>query len=238
MGSSVNKHTKLSTESDSRQTELRAILHELGQPLTAVRCFGLSALNQIEDATLDLAELRATIDKLVCASNLAVGILSRYRDSAATSSLRRHPVNIGGIVEQALALLSHNLSKKQISIVRRVENAVVSADPIQIQEVLINLLRNSIDAIPVYGQIEIGVTNEQGEIKVTVADNGSGIEMDLFDRLFYPLDSEKNNGMGLGLALSRTIIESHGGRIWFCPNQPTGARFHFVLPVVEMGSKL
>jgi signal transduction histidine kinase len=120
-----------------------------------------------------------------------------------------------------------------------VDLPTVLADPIQIQVLLVNLLRNAIesmDSIAVAAGQPITISADQtaeGEVEVRIADQGPGIAFEVGEEIFEPLFSTKANGMGVGLATCRTIVEAHGGKIWFSPNGPRGVVFHFTLPVAS-----
>ena len=107
-------------------------------------------------------------------------------------------------------------------------------DRVQIQQVLVNLIRNSLDATVDQESRVISITTERGEeggIAVSVADNGPGLDKEVAERLFQPFNSSKSEGMGIGLSISRTIVEQHGGRIWATPRDGGGMIFSFTLPV-------
>lgn len=211
---------------------MREILHELSQPLTAISSFGAVALRNLDNQAERSDELRNTLQQMINASNLAAGIITRFRDASLGNQPRTQMVEIDDIVQAAVELLSHPIQEKGVKIRYDVMPARVDVDPLQIQEVLINLIRNAIEAVPSHhGRVEISIAERCGQIVVSVEDNGPGIDRDL---LFQPVKSAKQGGMGIGLAVSRSIIESHGGTIWCSPNSLRGASVHFALPMPEL----
>jgi Signal transduction histidine kinase regulating C4-dicarboxylate transport system len=114
----------------------------------------------------------------------------------------------------------------------------VLADRVQIQQVLLNLIRNAMDAMESTPSRDLVISvspADDGFARVSVADSGSGIGLEIADQLFQPFITTKRDGMGVGLSISRTIIEAHGGRIWVEPNPTGGTIFHFTLAVVDQG---
>jgi signal transduction histidine kinase len=112
------------------------------------------------------------------------------------------------------------------------------ADPVQLQQVTLNLVRNAIDALtgapePLREVVIAAGLNAQGDVEITVADQGPGVSADALEHLFNPFYTTKAGGTGLGLAISRSIVRAHGGKLWHTPNSPAGACFHVTLPVVS-----
>ena len=218
---------------DESADTTREILHELSQPLTAIRTFGAVALRSLGEApeSEKLIRLRHTLNQMVDASKLATGILTRFREENKRRKLQTEVLDIHTLVRSAVQLLAHPVEEKRIELYCRPVSARVDVDPVQLQEVLINLIRNAIEAVDeAGGRVDVEVIHKDGFVEVSVADNGCGIPDEVRDRLFLAVRSKKQNGMGIGLAVSKSIVESHGGRIW-CTSPPDGgAKFHFTLP--------
>jgi two-component system sensor kinase FixL len=118
------------------------------------------------------------------------------------------------------------------------ESDLVIADRVQVQQVLLNLIRNAMDAMETSKtrDLIISITSvDGGQVKISVADSGSGIAPEIAEQLFQPFITTKRQGMGVGLSISRTIVEAHNGRIWVEPNPTGGTIFHFTLAVVNEG---
>src|SRR5690606_23207812 len=160
----------------------------------------------------------------------------RIREFVKRSEPRRQPVDITGVINNAVGFAEIDAQKRRIDIVKRLPSTMpkAMADPILIEQVLLNLIKNGMDAMEDSGGHEIVVTvTDKGEtLEVSVADQGHGLaELDQA-RLFEPFFSTKGDGMGMGLNVCRTIIESHHGRLWAVPNPRGGTIFSFTLPIV------
>jgi signal transduction histidine kinase len=151
------------------------------------------------------------------------------------------PVSLPAVLDEVLAAVGSDLESQGCRLDYKPPSALpaVLADPLQIQLVLVNLLNNarhSMESLPDQADnvitIAIRPLNDR-EIEVSVADRGPGVAAEAVEEIFEPFYSTKPQGMGIGLAICRTIIEAHGGRIWYTPNPSGGAVFHFTLPSVE-----
>ena len=148
--------------------------------------------------------------------------------------------NIIKLVEEASALALVGVKDRGIRVQFQFDPTVdlVLADRVQIQQVLLNLIRNAMDAMEraAVRELTIAVVPDGGsQIRVSVSDSGSGIAPEITEQLFQPFITTKRQGMGVGLSISRTIIEAHGGRIWAKANPGGGTTFHFTLAAVEEG---
>jgi C4-dicarboxylate-specific signal transduction histidine kinase len=141
------------------------------------------------------------------------------------------------VIQEVLALAGRELLEHRVLVERQLTKSLplVLADRIQLQQVLLNLIRNGVEAMtavtdrPRLLSVQTRI-DESGDVLVEVRDSGTGLGLDA-DRVFTPFVTTKANGMGMGLSISRSLIESHGGRIWATPNSPHGAVFSFALPV-------
>jgi len=217
-----------------------SLAHELNQPLTAIAnyCEGAAALLEGEPdrERLDMAReaLRDTTDQALRAGE----IVRRMRDFLSHGESEQRIESLSKIVTEANALAlvgsrEHDI-EVQVSLDREAESVFV--DRIQIQQVLVNLIRNAIEAMldsPVRTLI-ISTSADGDAITVAIEDSGSGVSEDLAPQLFQPFVTSKESGMGIGLSICRTIIEAHGGRIWFEPAAEGGTIFQFTLPKAEV----
>jgi signal transduction histidine kinase len=212
-----------------------AIAHEVNQPLTAIVTNGSFSLRELEEDAPNLDELRTAIAEIVNDGSRASAIILRIRGALMKESPRREEVNINQIIQEVINLLCNELSRDQISLVTDLGDdlPLVPGDPVQLQQVLINLVMNAIEALRTFtGRTrEIIITStKNADVVVQVQDSGPGIAPELTDRVFEPFFTSKPEGIGMGLMISRSIIESHGGRLSLEPSTK-GALFQFTLPV-------
>jgi two-component system sensor kinase FixL len=221
-----------------------ALAHELNQPLTAIAAYAEAA--RLKLARLGESSFESARDSLakVAAQALRAGeVIRRMRQLATGGAGQRNPENLGVIVREALALATVGATASGIktTIVERERVPAVICDRIQIQHVIINLVRNARDAfeeVPErHGgtsqarQILIEISADPRSATVRVSDTGPGVSCDLRERLFESFLTTKALGVGLGLPVSRMIIESHGGKMWLEPTSGEGATFKFTLPL-------
>jgi two-component system sensor kinase FixL len=167
----------------------------------------------------------------------AVDILRRLRGFIEKRESRRYPENLTKLVQDALALASVRVNDRLVRIVQKLspDDIDVDVDRVQILQVLVNFLRNAADAMASHDDPEIIIATlpaARGLVQVKVSDNGPGLDPTVTEKLFTPFVTTKTQGMGVGLSLCKTIIQSHGGHIGCGPNDPRGAMFWFTLPVV------
>jgi two-component system sensor kinase FixL len=212
-----------------------ALAHELNQPLTAIASY-LEGAESLLDS--DHAEDRALVREAMAearAQSLRAGqIVRRLRDFISRGTSEKRIESLRQIVGEACALALTGTGQARVDMDIQLDPAVdpVWVDRIQVQQVLLNLVRNAIDAMGRQSRQRIEIrsrTADEGSIEISVADNGPGIAAAQLAHLFEPFHTSKESGMGLGLSISRTIIEAHGGRIWAAPSPLGGAAFHFTL---------
>lgn len=214
------------------------LAHELSQPLGAIQRNAEAAELLMEQSPLDLEEIRAILTDIRQDDQRAAGVIDRMR-----SLLKRRPVawirlTVGDLVQEVATLVQPNAiqQKVRISIEIPRDLAMVRGDRVQLQQVLLNLLLNGMDAMnqqpPETRRLSVRARKTESQmIEVSVQDSGPGIPAQSFDRVFEPFFTTKDHGMGMGLPVSKTIIEAHEGRIW-AENRPAGgACFCFTLPV-------
>ena len=221
-------------------TMAEALAHELNQPLAAIANY-LSAARDMADAVPeDLREdLRYACDEAARQALRAGQIIRRLRDFIARDELSMEVVPLAEIIGDALALGAMNAREKGVTVRKPAGySGDVFADRVQLQQVFVNLFRNAIEAMAgaEAKELSISVTERDDKVEIAVADTGCGIPPDVQARLFQPFTTVKACGMGLGLSISKTIVEAHGGRLWAEPNTLRGAIFKFTLdrPVIEV----
>jgi two-component system sensor kinase FixL len=216
-----------------------ALAHELNQPLSAIANYMKGSRRLLEGrADEQSGMVRDAMDKAAEQSMRAGQIIRRLRDFVARGESERRVESIKKLVEEASALALVGAKDQGVRVLFRLDPAVdlVLADKVQIQQVILNLMRNAIEAMEPSERRELVLSiapNGSGMVDVSVADTGSGIAEDIMPHLFQPFITSKRHGMGVGLSISRTIIEGHGGRIWAEPNPGGGTVFHFTLRAVS-----
>jgi PAS domain S-box-containing protein len=213
-----------------------SIAHEVNQPLTAVTNNSSACLRLLAAGNLQPEILRRVLEEIVADGNRASAVVARIRGFIKKEPAEKNRLNINDVIQEVLALADHELYENRVRLERQLTKALplVSADRVQMQQVLLNLIMNGIESMA-------AVTNrprslcmqsridDSGVVLVAVRDSGTGLSSEAH-RLFTPFFTTKANGMGMGLSISRSLVESHGGRLWAEPNSPHGAVFCFTLP--------
>jgi len=217
--------------------ELTASLaHEVNQPIAAAVTNANTCLRWLTRDQPDLEEAREAASRIVKDANRAADIISRVRLLFKKSTPQREPVDVNEAIRAMTVLLRSEATRYNITV--RMELAadlpLIMGDRVQLQQVLMNLIVNSIDAMKdVDGARELTVKSqrtEKEEVLVSVSDTGVGLPPQQVDQMFNAFFTTKPHGTGMGLRISRSILESHGGRLWAADNFPRGASFHFALP--------
>lgn len=211
-----------------------ALAHELNQPLTAIANYIETVRDLIGTADSDPGELRKALGEAALQSLRAGQIVRRLRGFVARSEIDRSICSLGKLVTEALALARIGASGLPIDVHISIDPTtdLVIVDRVQILQVLFNLVRNAIDALERVPGGRIAITAiplSNVRVEVVVADSGPGFSADAESDLFEPFRTSKPNGLGLGLATCRTMIEAQGGQIWTEPSQLGGGAFHFTL---------
>ncbi len=215
------------------------LAHELNQPLSAISSYAQGCIWKLESGRITQDELSEIIQRMAAEAERAGAIIQRLRGFLRKEHAQCQSIDLNQAVREAVDLFTAEANRRGIDIVCRLEPALpsVCSETIQIQQVIINLLRNAADAIkdlpPDRRKIEIHtLINPDGEsVRINVRDFGVGIDAQHKPRLFEPFFSTTTDGMGLGLSLSQSIIESHGGRIQVEENVQPGACFTIMLPI-------
>ncbi len=208
------------------------LAHELNQPLTAIVNYNTAAMNLLKAGKTDNPMLITALEKSATQAERAGKIISRIRAFVKRSDPRRQTVSIERIVSNTLDLAEIDARKhgKQIESYIEPDLPDVYADPILIEQVLLNLIKNGLEAM-IQNQetlVKVHIARVEKEVEVSVIDRGHGLKEP--ERLFEPFFSTKNEGLGMGLNICRTIIESHNGQLWAVPNPEGGTIFKFRLP--------
>ena len=220
-------------------TMASTLAHEINQPLTAVANYLETVLDLFEGANYPpIDEIKDAL-KLAAAQSLRAGeIIRRLRSFVETGDTGIGVESLDALVEEAtsLGLLGAHEAGIEVTMTIAAGYDRVMVDRVQIQQVLVNLIRNAIQAMIASPSKRLTIAtapDRDGWVKVTVSDTGEGIDPSIQDHLFEAFVTTKEDGMGLGLSICRTIIEAHGGRIWVDSVLGEGTAFHFCVPVVE-----
>ncbi|MBX3513897.1 MAG: PAS domain S-box protein [Xanthobacteraceae bacterium] len=243
-------------ETDARLQELQAELvhisrlsamgemastlaHELNQPLTAIANYMKGSGRIVGEIQSERAPLlKSALDKSAEQAIRAGQIIRRLRDFVARGESERSVDSLSKIIEEASALALVGAKESGIHVRMRLdaEGDLALVDRIQIQQVLLNLIRNAIDAMKQSPRKELMITKHppvEGMVVISVSDTGPGIDPEIRGQLFQPFVTTKSDGMGVGLSISRTIIDAHGGKLWVDDNPDGGATFRFSLPIAH-----
>lgn len=215
-----------------------ALAHELNQPLSAISNYVAGSRAMLARQGADVGKVGDALERASDQALRAGQIIRRLRDFVARGETERRIESLPRLLQDASALALVGAREHGIDIRFAIdpEAGLVLADKVQVQQVVLNLIRNAMDAMEESPRRELRIearAGEDGMARVTVADTGPGISEEIAGQLFQPFVTTKANGMGIGLSISRTIIESHGGRLWAEPAPGGGTLFHFTLRLVE-----
>lgn len=218
-----------------------SIAHEINQPLGAIVNYGNAALRLISTGSASETDIKSVLSAMVDDANRASAIIARIRALSKNTPPEMEALQIPDLFAEILPLVKHELARHEIALKTAFpENPLlVRGDRIQLQQVLLNLIINGIDAMTqvpehrrqLFIEAQSQVSEEESSIVVSVTDSGIGVKTDDLPKLFQAFYTTKPEGMGLGLAISRSIVEAHGGRLWASPNADLGVTFWFSLPV-------
>jgi PAS domain S-box-containing protein len=215
-----------------------SIAHEVNQPLTGVVANAESGLRWLRRETPDVDAACRSLEWIIDDGNRASEVIRRVRSLANKTSVEKLPLDVNEVAREVIALVQRELTSHRVSL--RIELApalpVILGDRVQLQQVIINLVMNGNEAMQAVMDRprELVIRSRQDEaqqVLLSVTDCGVGISVEDADRLFNPFFTTKSSGMGMGLSICRSIVETHGGRLWATANVPHGATLQFTLPV-------
>jgi predicted ATPase/signal transduction histidine kinase len=212
-----------------------SIAHEINQPLTAIVANGSACLQWLANEIPNIHEARKAVEQILENGKRAGDVTRSIRALAMKSLPEISQFEIDQAIEEVLALTRTELHRHDVTLMTELSASRVVADRVQMQQVVLNLVSNAIEAMSASDRLArvLKVTcqiDEPDVIHVSVSDTGTGLDPEKRHRIFDAFFTTKSNGMGLGLSICRSILESHGGRLWTEPNSPRGSIFHFTVP--------
>lgn len=221
-----------------------SLAHELTHPLTAILSNAQAAQRFLARDDADLNEVREILDDIVTEDQRASEVIHRLRLLLKKGEPQKHcdDVDLNEVVRDVLKLMRSDLINQNVTVYTELARNLprVIGDRVQLQQVLLNLVLNACEAMNNYDsserQLLIASKSENGTVRVSVTDRGGGIPEEKREQVFKRFFTTKKEGMGLGLAICRTIINVHRGKIWATNNSDRGATFHFSLPIVRSGA--
>jgi hypothetical protein len=217
-----------------------SIAHEVNQPLAAVVNNANACISLLPDGDPNLEEVREALAEIIEDADRASDVIARVRQLSRKAPVERTPLDLKEVIADVLALARHESATRRVVIHTEIprEPPLVLGDRVQLQQVLLNLIVNGMDAMNTVEESKRVLLirgyretrDERVETLVSVRDAGTGFKPEEMGRLFEAFYTTKPQGMGMGLAISRSIIEAHDGRLWAEPNQGPGATFLFSLP--------
>jgi PAS domain S-box-containing protein len=214
-----------------------AIAHEINQPLTSVRTYA-QASRRLLAAGEDPRALADTLERIADQAERAAQIIQRLRGFLAQHEVQAMPVEPGFLVREVIDLCRAEAAQCGVQLRVDTHDALprVHVDPIQVEQIVLNLVRNGLEAIQLAESdarvVSVATCFEDGEVRMSVQDSGPGVPAEAAQRIFDAFYTTKPGGMGVGLALSRSIAEAHGGRLWLDATHRPGALFHLALPAL------
>jgi signal transduction histidine kinase len=218
-----------------------ALAHEINQPITAARALGRAAQHLLHSDSASHARVDDNLTTMIAQIDHAAGVVKRMREFLRRGEPHISTINVRTLIDDALTLTGTEASGAPIKIEVDAADSLpaVHADRVQLQQVILNLIQNSIDAIAASGRrdgrirIAAALMDNPARVEISVSDNGAGIAPALAERLFEPLTTSKRDGLGLGLSICATIVQSHHGRLWLQSGAPGATEFRFWLPLQQ-----
>lgn len=216
------------------------IAHEINQPIAAAVTNAQAALRWLAAQPPELGEAREALESIVADGNRAGEVIGRIRALIKKAPVRMEPLDVNQTVAEMIGLINSEIVRNGVVLQTRLATSLplVAGDRIQLGQVILNFVMNAIEAMKSVpeGSRQLVVSSERdgsGGVLVSVRDSGPGLDPEHRDRLFEPFYTTKSGGMGMGLSICRSIIETHGGRVWASANEPKGAAFQFTVPASQ-----
>ena len=216
-----------------------SIAHQLNLPLSAILSNAQAAQRLLANGDADVAEVREILNDIVSEDTRACEVIRRLHLFLKKGEVQQHSLCINEVVRDVLKLIRSDLINQKVTVDCELARNLpaVAGDPVQLQQVLLNLVVNACDAMVDCSTperrllIHTGTENGNGAVLVSVTDRGSSIPEEKIEQIFEPFFTTKAKGLGLGLSVCRTIIAAHRGKLWATNNTDCGATFYFSLPI-------
>lgn len=214
-----------------------SIAHELKQPLAAIVMAARAGRHWLDGQSPNLPEAQQVLEGIVKSANRAAEIIDNIRAMVRKAPVKITELDVNQVILEVLDLLHAETVRNRIAVRNQLEGNLppVRADRIELQQVLLNLTMNAIEAMSAGDQRYMVITSarDEGSIRISVSDSGPGLEAEAADHVFRPFYTTKPAGMGMGLAICRSLVDRIGGRLSCLANRPCGAVFEFTIPVVQ-----
>ena len=212
-----------------------AIAHEIKQPITGIVTMANAALRWLSKESPDIGRARELMDKVVAAGHHTSDIITNVRGLFGKDTQEKSSTDVNKLIRTVLGVVYIDVRKHGIESHLNLGEQLppIIGNEVQLQQVILNLVMNAIDSMDSAEHRALSIKSEiagQNGVRVSIADTGSGIDVANLDQIFKPMFTTKARGMGLGLAICKSVIESHNGRIWASANIPRGSIFQFELP--------
>src|SRR5262245_43347935 len=212
-----------------------SIAHEINQPLTGMVTRAGAALGWLRREEPNLVRAEAALEQIVEAGQHAAGIVRSVHAMFKNETIERTNISLNDLIVAVLAIIRPDIETHGVNLQKRLDDKLptVGGDKVQLQQVVLNLVMNAIEAMHSAQRRILSIQSDQprpGLVRVLIADTGTGIDPSNVKRIFKPLFTTKSRGMGMGLSICQSIIENHSGRIWASPAPDGGSVFHFELP--------
>jgi signal transduction histidine kinase len=207
-----------------------SLSHEISQPIASARIYARAAQNFLDMRSPDLGEVREALAGIVGEAGRAGDIIDRIRDQIRKAPPRKERFDLNAAIDEVIVLGRSAITKNRVWVQTRFSEGLfpVHGDRVQLQQVVLNLLLNAVEAEP--RELLISTRQDHTGVLVAVHDSGPGIGPEQLDRIFNSFYTTKPSGTGMGLSICRSIIDAHGGRLWAEANEPRGTIFQFTLP--------
>jgi len=214
-----------------------SIAHEVNQPLTGIVSNGSACLRFLAGDEPNVEEAREAVRDMVRDGKRAGEVIARIRALTKRTAPPREKLDLNETIREVLAIAGDEAKRNNVFIRTQFADGLsaISGDRVQLQQVLLNLVMNAMEAMSGVGErareLVINTQNiDQDRVQITVEDSGTGLDPNTMARIFEPFYTTKSGGMGMGLSISRSIVQNHGGRLWATANDGPGTSFHFTLP--------